>query len=54
VFPSEKKETLQGIQDLIEWNRNYIERSLPLFIKQCENKDKLVVLEDNKDDLKFI
>ncbi|MEC5425263.1 hypothetical protein QGM71_17395 [Virgibacillus sp. C22-A2] len=42
---SVKKETLQSVRDLIEWNRRYNQEHIPNFIKDNEFKSKIIHLK---------
>src|SRR5690606_30964028 len=47
VEPSKKKETYEGIMDLIKWNKNYNEKKIIHFIETCLYKEKQIVIDDN-------
>ncbi|WP_239701584.1 hypothetical protein [Mammaliicoccus sp. D-M17] len=51
---SVKKETLQSVRDLIEWNRRYNQEHIPNFIKDNEFKSKIIPLENNEDIFKYL
>ncbi len=51
---SAKKETLQSVIDLIDWNRRYNQEHIPNFIKDNEFKRKIIQLENNEDIFKYL
>lgn len=53
-LPSKKKETLESVHELIEWNRNYNTRFLPEFIKQCAHKERLNIINENIEIYKYL
>ncbi|MFD1134437.1 hypothetical protein [Paenibacillus urinalis] len=53
-LPSKKKETKEGINELIDWNRNYNDTKLSQFIQEFSYKEKLIVLENNMDIYKYL
>jgi len=52
--PLAKKETLQSVRDLIDWNRRYNQKHIPNFIKDNEFKSKIIQLENNGDIFKCL
>ncbi|SDX68415.1 hypothetical protein [Paenibacillus sp. PDC88] len=46
---SGKRETLEDIRNLLEWNTKYNLEKLPHFIKNCEYKDKFFTVTNNLD-----
>ncbi|MCM3672049.1 hypothetical protein M3181_24380 [Mesobacillus maritimus] len=54
VIQSTKKETLQSVKELIKWNRNYNETSLPNFINDSVYNDKFIHIYDNEEIFNYI
>jgi len=54
VVTSKKRETLEGIQKLLEWNREYNLKKLPHFIENCEYKEKIITVSNNLDVLELL
>ncbi|WP_144938968.1 hypothetical protein [Paenibacillus sp. 32O-W] len=50
---SKKRESLESVRNLIEWNKKYNLEKLPHFIKNCDYKEKLICVTDNLDILKL-
>jgi cytidylate kinase len=53
AVPSKKRETLEGIKILLEWNKNYNLNSLPHFISNCNYTEKIITVDNNMDILGF-
>jgi adenylate kinase family enzyme len=51
---SNKRETIESVRELIEWNRDYNLVKLPRFIESCEYKDKLITVNNNLDILELL
>lgn len=51
---SAKKETLQTVKDLINWNKNYNLNYIPNFIRDNEYKSKIIQLESSEDIFKYL
>ncbi|OEH93850.1 AAA family ATPase [Bacillus solimangrovi] len=47
LLSSTKKETINSVNELIDWNKKYIENYLPNFINNTKYKDKIIQLENN-------
>ncbi|MFF2017682.1 hypothetical protein [Paenibacillus sp. NPDC058177] len=45
--PGKKRETLEDVQRLIAWNREYNLKKLPHFIAQSNYRDKIIQVNDN-------
>lgn len=54
VVTSKKRETFEGVQRLLEWNREYNLKKLPHFIENCEYKEKIITVSDNLDILEML
>ncbi|MBP2076341.1 hypothetical protein [Oceanobacillus polygoni] len=48
ILPTTKNETVESIQALIVWNRNYNTDLLPNFVRDSVYKDKMIQLADNE------
>lgn len=53
VVVSKKRETLEGVRNLLEWNRKYNLEKLPQFIEHCDYKEKMISVSDNMDILRL-
>lgn len=51
---SNKRETIESVRELIEWNRDYNLVKLPRFIESSEYKDKLITVNNNLDILELL
>ncbi|MEC0243623.1 hypothetical protein P4H66_27775 [Paenibacillus dokdonensis] len=49
IVTSKKKETLEGVKDLLEWNEQYNLIKLPHFIENCVYREKIIKVTDNID-----
>ncbi|MCR8644483.1 hypothetical protein NV379_17650 [Paenibacillus sp. N1-5-1-14] len=54
LLPSKKKETIESVQELIEWNRNYNQVSLQHFLNHSIYQNKIVTLDDNAKIYKYL
>lgn len=54
VVPSKKRETFEGVQKLLEWNREYTLKKLPHFTENCEYKEKIITVSDNSEVLELL
>ncbi|MGO4348446.1 hypothetical protein AB4Z45_23430 [Paenibacillus sp. MCAF9] len=54
VAVSQKRETFEGVRNLIEWNKKYNSEKLPHFIENCEYKEKIITVTDNLDILELL
>ncbi|MFP4977397.1 DNA topology modulation protein FlaR [Paenibacillus sp. CN-4] len=53
IIPTKKQETLEGIHNLLAWNKDYILTKLPNLISHWEYKDKMILVHDNLDVLEL-
>lgn len=51
---SKKRETLEGVKNLLEWNKKYNLEKLPHFIKNCEYGEKIITVTDNLDIIELL
>ncbi|WP_339801601.1 hypothetical protein MKY19_07150 [Paenibacillus sp. FSL R5-0744] len=49
IVPNKKRETLEGIHNLLAWNKDYNLTKLPNLIDHWEYKDKMILVRDNLD-----
>ncbi|WP_409341026.1 DNA topology modulation protein FlaR [Paenibacillus sp. MBLB4367] len=49
IVPSKKRETLEGIHNLLAWNKDYNLTKLPNLIDHWEDKDKMILVRNNLD-----
>ncbi|WP_251562736.1 hypothetical protein [Paenibacillus pasadenensis] len=49
IDPSKKRETLEGIHNLLTWNKDYNLIKLPDLISRWEYKDKMILVHNNLD-----
>jgi len=49
VVASKKRETPEGLKNLLEWNREYNLKKLPQFVENCQYREKVITLSDNLD-----
>lgn len=49
VVPNKKRETLEGIHNLLAWNKDYHLTKLPDLINHWDYKDKMILVRNNLD-----
>ncbi|GAB3062759.1 P-loop NTPase family protein [Virgibacillus ainsalahensis] len=49
ILPSTKKETIESIKNLLEWNKKYNQVFLPEFVRGTKYSDKIIHLKNNED-----
>ncbi|OPA78785.1 hypothetical protein BVG16_12375 [Paenibacillus selenitireducens] len=49
VVTSKKRETLEGVRNLLEWNKEYNLKKLSHFVENYENKEKIITVSSNLD-----
>ncbi|MOA57373.1 hypothetical protein D3C78_1815370 [compost metagenome] len=49
IVPNKKRETLEGIHNLLAWNKDYNLTKLPNLISDWDYKDKMILVRDNID-----
>jgi len=49
IVPNKKRETLEGIHNLLAWNKDYNLTKLPNLIDHWDYKDKMILVRDNLD-----
>ncbi|MGG4108873.1 hypothetical protein AAXB25_33800 [Paenibacillus lautus] len=51
---SKKRETLEGIKNLLEWNKKYNLEKLPHFVESCGYGEKIITVTDNLDIIELL
>lgn len=54
VIPSTKKETIESLNNLLEWNKKYNQVFLPEFVRETRYSDKIIHLKSNEDIYNFL
>lgn len=54
VIPSTKKETIESLNNLLEWNQKYNQVFLPEFVRETIYSDKIIHLKSNEDIYNFL
>ncbi|WP_100011547.1 DNA topology modulation protein FlaR [Lentibacillus sediminis] len=54
ILPSTKKETIESLKDLLEWNKKYNQEFLPDFVENTQFADKIIHLNGNDDIFNFM
>ncbi|MEK3659681.1 hypothetical protein NSQ29_08945 [Paenibacillus sp. FSL F4-0236] len=49
IAPNKKRETLEGIHNLLAWNKDYNLTKLPNLVDHWDYKDKMILVSDNID-----
>ncbi|QHT62604.1 DNA topology modulation protein FlaR [Paenibacillus lycopersici] len=49
AVPGKKRETYEGIVNLLAWNRDYNETKLPHLLRNWAYADKMLLVHDNRD-----
>ncbi|RAV16745.1 DNA topology modulation protein FlaR [Paenibacillus contaminans] len=53
VVPSKKRETYEGVKNLLEWNKEYNLIKLPHFTANCGYTEKIITVSNNLDVLEL-